>query len=110
MLTKILDALGVQQTVVTASQEAVVNKSGTITATGVSQTLAAANALRSGWFFQNNGSNPMYLNEVGADASATSNSFVVQAGGTFPPAGFALTTAKISVLGTIGEAFTCREW
>jgi len=110
MLLTVLDGLGVSQKVVTPGQEAVVDKSGSIGATGVAQDLMVANVNRSGWNFQNEGASDMWINETGVAAAADSPSWKVPAGGYFPPPGFPLTTSKISVIGTIGQKFTSREW
>lgn len=106
----ILDGLGASQTVLAASQEAVVDHSATITATGTAQNALAANANRSGYFFQNlSATNPMYVNELGA-ATTGAGSIKIPAGGTFPPAGYPVSTGALSVLGTAADPFTCREW
>lgn len=111
MLLKVIDAQGNPQTIVTHGQEAVVDHSGTITATGTSQLALAANALRSGWCLQNMGGGPpLWCNTLGADAVAGAGSFVVPVGGAFPPPGFPLTTDEINILGTVGCAFTLLEW
>jgi hypothetical protein len=109
MLLIVQDGQGNLQTVVVKGQEAVVDYSGTIAQNGQSQLLLAANSTRSGWFFQNNGQNPMTINEIAG--SALTNSFVVAAfGGTFPPENFPLTTVQINVAGTMGDAYTVRAW
>ena len=109
MLINLLDASGVSQKVAILSQEAVVDHSGTITATGVAQVLLSANALRSGWVMENRGSNVMHVNELGT-ATSGSGSFSIQPSSTFPPYGFPLTTGAVSIIGTIGDKFTVREW
>ncbi len=109
MLLQILDANGVSQTIVANAQEAVVDGSGTIAATGVAQWAILANPGRSGFIFQNNGENQMILNELGP-AAVGSGSFVVKPGDFFPPPGYPVTSNAWSVLGTTGDAFTAREW
>lgn len=109
MLLKIVDALGASQTIIARAQEAALDHSGTVAATGVSQELLAANTFRSGWLIQNKGANPMYVNELGA-ATAGAGSFAVAPGASFPPLGFPIGTGAIAVLGTAAEVFTCREW
>jgi hypothetical protein len=110
MLLKVIDAQGNPQTIVTAAQEAVVDHSGTITTTGLSQLLLAPNALRSGWCLQNTGTSVLWCNPLGGDAVAGAGSLSVPVGGMFPPAGFPLTAAQINVIGTAGSSFTALEW
>lgn len=110
MLLKVIDALGNPQTIISHGQEAVVDHSSTITATGTSQKLLDANAFRSGWCLQNLGAVPLWCNTLGADAVAGAGSFSVPAGGVFPPPGFPVTTAQINVLGTVATPFTVLEW
>jgi hypothetical protein len=109
MLMKIIDALGVQQTIIAPSQESSLDHSGSIAATGVSQLLLAANVFRSGWFIQNKGANPMYLNDLGV-ASVGAGSFVVAPGNSFPPPNYPMVTGAINILGSIGDTFVVREW
>ena len=109
MLLNILDGAGLAQKVIVAGQESVVDRSGTIAATAVSQSFLAVNLLRSGFTLQNRGVNPMYLNELGA-AAVIGSSFVVPANGFFPPEGFPVSTNAWAILGTISDAFTAREW
>lgn len=110
MLLKVIDALGNPQTIVTQGQEAVVDYSGTITSTGLSQPGLAANALRSGWCLQNVGTAPLWCNTLGAGATAGAGSFLVPVGGMFPPAGYPVTTDAVNLLGTAGSAYTIQEW
>lgn len=114
MLLDVKDGLGQDQRIVAPGQEEPSDFSGLLAATGNSKQLLASNADRAGWFFQNQGSNPMQLNELGADASAPvsagNGSWVVAPGGIWPPPGFPLTTAEITVSGTMGDAYVCREW
>ena len=109
MLLKILDALGIQQVATVRAQEAVTDRSGTITETGVAQVAVEANVLRSGWLLQNRGGSVIYLNER-ASATTGGSSFAIRPGEIFPPENFPLTTGAISVLGTAGDAYTLREW
>lgn len=110
MKLQILDGSGIAQTIIAATQEAVVDHSSTITVTNTAQNALAANANRSGYFFQNLSTvNPMYLNELGT-ATAVQGSIKIPPGGTFPPAGYPVSTGALSVLGTAADPFTCREW
>ena len=111
MLVQILDATGTQQQVIIPAQEAAVDRSGQIASTGVSQILAAANVLRSGFRMQNKSSvNPMYVDDLGAASSTGNQSFTVLPGAFFPPESYPVTTNAINVLGTAGDIFAAREW
>lgn len=111
MLLKVIDALGMAQTIIVHGQEAVVDHSGTLTVTGDSELLMDANATRSGWQMQNISGAVMWVNESGGSAvPATEGSWQVPVGGVFPPAGFPVTTGQIHISGTIGSQYTAREW
>jgi hypothetical protein len=113
MQLKVLDGNAVLQTLLAKGLEAPVDHSGIIAATGVAQVALAANLTRSGWFFQNVGASPMRLNDVAAATAAVvggNGSFVVAPGATFPPDNFPISTAAISVMGTINDTFVIREW
>ena len=109
MLIKVVDALGVAQTFISQAQEAVTDQSGSIVATGVAQDAMDANAFRSGFFVQNVGANPLYVNELGA-ATTGAGSYLLAPGAGFPPAGYPVSTGAVSILGTVGGVFTAREW
>lgn len=109
MLLKVTDAAGVLQQVIVSAQEAPVSHSGAIIATGVQQTFIAANLLRSGYYVQNLGANVMYINDLGV-AAVGAGSFAIAPNGVFPPQGYPVSTGAISILGTINDAFTAREW
>lgn len=109
MKLNVLDASGIAQQILTPGLESSTDNSGTITATGVAQTVLASNSARSGYIIQNRGSNPMYVNEKGA-ATVGAGSFVIAPGDFFPPSNFPITTGAISIIGTISEIFTVREW
>lgn len=114
MLLVVTDANGAQQTLVAQAQATASDYSGSITATGTSQALAAANALRSGWFIQNRGANPMYINDLGLPASSTisagNGSIEVAPGATFPPFGYPISTTAFNITGTAADTFLYREW
>jgi len=108
MLLAIRDASGNVQTVVTQAAGTPVDRSGTIAGT-TSQPLMVANSLRSGYLFQNTGSNPMTISEIGNDATLA-GTFVVGVGQMFPPVGYIITQGAINVAGTAGDTYTAREW
>ena len=110
MLLIVTDGQGNAQTVAVKAQEIVVDYSGSITTTNQSQQLLAANSLRSGWIMQNQGDNPMQVNEIGQDAQVTASFLVAPKGGIFPPENFPLTTAQVNIAGTAGDTYTVREW
>lgn len=109
MLLNIIDGLGVAKVIVVAGLETITAEAGTITATGVAQSLMLADDTRSGWLLQNNGEHSMFINDCGA-ATAGAGSFEVLPNGTFPPAGYPLSIGGVSILGTAGDAFTLRTW
>ena len=85
-----------------------VDRSGTITAGGTSQQVAAANASRRYLVFQNHSDTDMWLN-FGVAAVASQPSVKLSAnGGAYEPLVAPLGT--INVIGaTTGKAFTCKE-
>ena len=109
MLLTILDGLGAQQKIIAKGQEAVTDHSGAIAATGVAEVMLVANLLRSGFALQNCGASPMYVNDLGV-ATTGVGSFKVAPGAFFPPEGYPVSTGAISILGTINDVFTVREW
>lgn len=109
MQLSILDGNNVTQTILAKGLEAIRNTSGTIVATGVSQTLIPANPLRSGWFLQNCSQNDMVVNDVG-EATIEAGGFIISPGGIFPPSTFPVTPNVIKITGTQGDAFSVREF
>ena len=109
MLIKIKDADGIDQLVTVRGAESIVDKSGVIAVTSLSQTAIAANPLRSGFFFQNNGSNNMWLSEL-ADATNDSPSIKIIPGEKFSSFSYPLISSNIRVIGTVGDKYTAREW
>lgn len=110
MLLKILDAVGLTQSISTHAQEAIVDSSGVIAASGVSQVAAAASVTRSGFYFQNISAHDMWLNDI-AVAAAGQGSIKVPAGGVLSTLnGYPLSTNALNVLGTIGDAYTLKVW
>jgi hypothetical protein len=88
---------------------ALTDRSGTITAGGTAQTLAAANAARSTFFFQNNSSGALWINFT-ATAVQSQPSIQVSAGSSFSMDGRFVSTEAISVIGaTTAQAWTAKE-
>lgn len=108
MLLKVLDGEGNSQTIITSGQETVVNQSGVI-AGAAAQPVMPANASRSGWFFQNTSIHDMHVNDLAA-ALADGTCMKVAAQGTWPPAGYPLSTGALSVIGTPADTYIAREW
>lgn len=110
MLLKVLDALGVQQTVIAKGQESPVDHSDVILTTGASQLAMDANAFRSGFIFQNVGSSPIWVNDSGADADVIFGNYKVGAGEIISSENFPVTTSAWNVRGTAADGYTLREW
>lgn len=109
MLLTILDGTGNTQKVIAHSQEEIVDHSGVIIATNVPQEVIPANAFRSGWTLQNLGAHDMFVNDIGA-ATSSYGSYLVTPKATIKSSDSGVSINTISVSGTVGESFTCREW
>jgi hypothetical protein len=84
-----------------------IDRSGTITTGGSSQTVAAANFDRSYLSFQNHSDTDMWLN-YGIPAVAGQPSIKVAAGMNYTPA-FVDQRALNVLCADTGKAFTCKE-
>lgn len=109
MLLKVIDGGSVSQTILSRAQESVLDHSGLVAVTAVSQVVLPANAFRSGFFIQNLSQRPMFINELG-NALAGPGSYQLAPGASFPPAGYPVSIGAVSVLGTATDGFTAREW
>ena len=111
MLLSVLDKDSAAQVIITNAQEANVDHSGSIAATGVSQEAVAANSLRSGLFIQNlSETYPLYFN-VGVDAVSGAGSIKILPGERMHfPNEFPISTGAVNILGTVSESFTIKEW
>ena len=109
MLLNVIDGLGTTQKILAPAQEAVADHSGTIGSTGVAQVALVANLLRSGFFLQNLSSSNLFVNDTGT-ATTGAGSILIAPGTSFPLHGYPVVTGAISILGTVGAAFTVREW
>ena len=90
--------------------DSVTNLSGTITLGGTAQTLAAANANRRGFYFQNVSDTDMWIRFNGT-AAATQPSLKIPAGALYePPVGGIKLTAISVFCATTGKAFSSEEW
>lgn len=89
---------------------ALTNRSGTITAGGVAQTLMAGNTSRGGFLLQSQSTGDLYFSAIGT-ASASTGSIWLPAGAYFEFPANGITTAAISIFGsTTGQPFTSWEW
>lgn len=86
------------------------DKSGTITAGGVAQTLAASNTSRKGFWIQNVSAGDLWMSTVGT-AAATQPSLWLPPGAFYEVPAHGVPTAAVSIYGaTTGQAFSAREW
>lgn len=87
------------------------NRSGTLAAASTSQQVMAANASRRGFMIQNNSSAALWINELGATAALAQPSIQIAAGATYTSPDGAASPLAINIIGgTLGQAFTAREW
>lgn len=113
---QVVDANDETQNLCVVSPDTPVDKSGTFAATGVSQILldvVAAGFQRGAWWIQNRSPSGtvVQINEIGGDADNASPTCVDLAPGQFwPPPGYPVTQAQVSIVGIGGEAFAAREW
>lgn len=85
------------------------DRSGTLAAAGVAQTVAAAAATRTYFLFQNLSTADLWIN-FGVAAVQSQPSIKVPAGGSFVLDGNFCSTESISVIGgTLSQAFTSKE-
>jgi len=89
-----------------------VDHSGVVTLGGAAQTLMVANAARGGWSFQNKSTSDMYFDDLGNNASPTSNSSVYLPPGAYYESEPNGASAKaVSLYGTVTNApFVAKEW
>jgi hypothetical protein len=85
------------------------DRSGSITAGGTAQTIAAANGSRSFLFVQNISDTTMWL-DFGVDAVADEPSIRLVAGASFSADGRDVPTGAASIIcATTGKKFSARE-
>ncbi len=101
---------GTTNTVFPIRRGTLVGKSGTCN--GASQTVAAANAERSYFSFQNPSGNSgtMWVDPLGGTAASGSPRIEVEPGKGFAWTGEAVPTNAITVIGTNGEKWTAYEY
>lgn len=88
---------------------AITNRSGTITAGGVTQTLAAANATRSYFFVQNISTDTLWIN-FGVSAGQDQPSIKLCPEATFVMESGFVSTDAINIIGpTTGAKFVAKE-
>lgn len=111
MLLTVLDAGAVPRTEIVRGQETLTDVSGVLAVDNTWQILAPPNPTRSGISFQNRGTSPMDICDMGVDAAeAGATSWLVEPGGYWPPPGFPTTVGEIAVRGTAGDAWTARDY
>ncbi len=85
------------------------DRSGTVTLGATAQQLAAANAARKYFFFQNNSVGDLWIN-FGVTAVASQPSIKIIAGNGFSMENSFVSNQLVSVIGaTTGQAFTAKE-
>ncbi len=105
VLEQILDKIGGAPPSVTP-----VDKSGTITAGGVAQNIAAANAVRIGFWIQNQSTGSLWLSDIGT-ATQASPSIEIKPGQLYESPYGGTSNKALSLIGaTTGQAFAAREW
>jgi hypothetical protein len=104
-----VDGNGNQQIAIGQSVATPTDRSGTIAVGATSQQLMAPNALRSGWFIQNQSASAMQISEIG-NASTAVGFIIIAAGQSFPPPGYPVTLGQINISGTAAAVFAAREW
>ena len=110
---QVVDANDVTQNICVASPDTPTDRSGTYNgATQIVLDTVPAGFQRGAWMFQNRSRSgtTVQINEIGGDADASPTCFDVPPGGVFPPPGYPVTQAQVSVIGVNGEQFACREW
>ena len=87
----------------------ITDRSGTITAGGTAQTIAAANASRRGFEIQNQSTTDLYMSTL-ATAVLTQPSLRIPPGALYEMPSTSIRTGAVSVIGaTTGQAFYARE-
>ncbi len=95
---------------VVRSALAYANKSGTITAGGTAQALAAAKSDRAFYRVQNQSSGDLWINDKGATAAASQPAFKLAVGAMYVSEPGGAPSAAISIFGaTTGQAFEAAE-
>lgn len=87
-----------------------VDKSGSITTAATAQVLAAANAVRRGWWIRNNSTTSLFVSDI-TTAVQTQASLELRAGEYFESVFGGCSSSALSIIGpTAGATFTAREW
>ncbi len=108
VVTPVVSVSGTTSTGTPSAQGSLTDKSGTITAGGTQQTLAAADTARRYLFIQNQSSGDLWFN-FGTNAVVSQPSIRLQAGESFTMEGNFVDTRIISIIGaTTGQAFAAK--
>ena len=113
MILWVVDANGTPQQIVAQSPtDELQDRSGTGTGASVPLLEAVPDGfVRAGWFFQNNSQvNTMIINELGGEADAAPQCFVVPPGGTWPPPGYPVPQGVVSLAAALNDNYAAREW
>lgn len=115
MIMQVVDGNGELQQIVVQSPGIPADRSGTIQASGVSQTLldiVPDGSTRSGWLVQNNTASgfTMQINDLGSPADQGPTSVNLAPGEFFPPPGYPVTQGSVEIAGNVGDNFMAREW
>jgi len=87
------------------------DRSGTIAAANTAQQLMAANPSRKGFLIQNNSAATLWFNEIGGTAVTSQPSISLAAGALYNSPTPGGSNQAVSIIGgTLGQAFTAREW
>ncbi len=94
----------------TPRQGNLVDRSGTVTAGGVAQTLMVANPTRIYWFLQNNGTHDLWYNFT-TDAAASEPSIRLPVGASYESPPHFVSPEKISIFGaTTAQSYSAKEF
>lgn len=86
------------------------NISGTITTGGTAQVLAAANAIRRGWWLRNNSTGSLWVSDM-TTAVQAQPSLEIKAGELYEAPAGGVSANALSIIGaTTAQSFTARGW
>jgi len=111
MRLQVTDANDITQTICATSVESITVRDGSIIAANVSQQLAPANPLRSGWLLQNTSASNLFIED--AQSAAVIQKGYMCSGGEMMStiSRIPITTNALYIIGaTLGQTFTFREW
>lgn len=87
-----------------------INRSGTVTAGGTAQTIAASNSNRRGFWIQNVSTSDIWISSIGT-AAASQPSIKIPPNALYEMPSHGVSTGAVSLFGAVtGQAFSAREW